>query len=139
MRIAGLVLALAAAGGPAGAGERLRDGEIERSFAGVTLDGVYRDGTFFSESYHEDGSIRYHDADGADSGEWSVRDGRFCTFYESQQGACFFVERDGANCFTFFAETQSGSGPSKPEPDWTSRGWNRSLPPTCPKAPEIAL
>ena len=47
-------------------------------------------------------SIRYHDVNGADSGEWSVKDDTFCTFYEGQEGACFFVERDGANCFTFF-------------------------------------
>ena len=30
----------------------------------VTLDGIYDDGTFFTETYFDDGSIRYHDASG---------------------------------------------------------------------------
>ncbi|MBN8999756.1 MAG: hypothetical protein J0H54_10280 [Rhizobiales bacterium] len=133
-----LFAAWLAAGGPAVAGERMPAGEIEKTFSGMTLDGIYADGTFFTETYKEDGSIRYHDPDGADSGQWSVDDGRFCTFYEASQGACFFVERDGANCFTFFAGEGSGDA-LKPAADWTSRGWNRELPPTCPKAPEVQL
>lgn len=132
-----LVVGLTAAGAAA-AGERMGEGAIEQALAGITLDGVYADGTFFSESYNADGSIRYHDPDGADSGEWSVQDGRFCTFYENSQGACFFVERDGANCFTFYEPDGDGDN-AKPKPDWTSRGWNRDLPPTCPKAPEVQL
>lgn len=134
----GWMLAALLLAGPAMAGERLPAAEIEKTFSEMTLDGTYADGSFFSETYNSDGTIRYHDPDGADSGEWSVRDGRFCTFYESAQGACFVVERDGANCFSFYAE--SGTAPdAKVDTDWTSRGWNRSLPPTCPKAPEIQL
>jgi len=132
-----LAAALAAAI-PAAAGERMAADEIEKALSGITLDGVYANGTFFSESYNADGTIRYHDPDGADSGEWSVQDGRFCTFYESAQGACFFVERDGANCFTFYEGDGEGED-AKPKADWTSRGWNRDLPPTCPKAPEVQL
>lgn len=123
---------------PALAGERVPEAELEGIFSGMTLDGVYADGTFFTEIYKDDGSIRYHDPDGSDSGEWSVQDGKFCTFYEASQGACFIVERDGANCYSFFVP--DGPGPdAKPEADWTSRGWNRELPPTCPKAPEVQL
>lgn len=123
---------------PASAGERVKGTELEGIFSGMTLDGIYADGTFFSESYKDDGSIRYHDPDGADSGEWSIEGERFCTFYENSQGACFFVERDGANCFSFYAPDGEGEN-AKPQADWTSRGWNRELPPTCPKAPEVQL
>ena len=47
--------------------------EIRRALVGITLDGIYPTGAFFSETYGEDGAIRYDDADGADKGEWSVR------------------------------------------------------------------
>ncbi|MCX5514329.1 hypothetical protein C3941_14745 [Kaistia algarum] len=134
----GAMLAALLVAGAAGAGERVPESEIERIFSGMTLDGTYANGSFFSETYNSDGTIRYHDPDGADSGEWSVKDGRFCTFYENAEGACFAVERDGANCFTFYAP--SGTSSDAPlNPDWTSRGWDTTLPPTCPKAPEVQL
>jgi len=121
------------------AGARVPEAEIAALFSGVTLDGIYNNGAFFSETYSEDGSVRYHDIDGSDSGQWSVRDGKFCTFYDSQEGACFFVERDGANCFTFFVPEETGSPDAGPAKDWTSRGWDRRKPSTCPTAPEIQL
>ena len=119
------------------AGDMMGEDEIQKTFAGMTLDGVYFNGQFFTETYHDDGSIRYSDSNGADSGEWSVKDGKFCTFYEGQEGACFQVQRDGANCFTFY----------EPDPDtgridlnnWTSRGWNRNSKSTCPTAPEVEI
>ncbi len=134
------VLAVAAIffldGAAAGAGKRLTEPEIVAAFTDITLDGVYYDGSYFTETYHEDGSIRYWDARAADSGEWSVQDDQFCTFYAGQQGACFFVQRDGDNCFTFF-EKDADTG--ELAADWTSRGWNRERPPTCPEAPEVGL
>ena len=126
------MLCFLAAASVSAAGERITGGDITRAFKGVTLDGIYFDGTYFTEVYHDDGTIRYWDADGADNGGWSVREGRFCTFYAGQQGACFFVVRDGDNCFTFY-ETEDF------ESDWTSRGWNRAMEPTCPTPPEVAL
>ena len=121
------------------ASQRVPESEIGTIFSGVTLDGIYLSGAFFSETYNDDGTVRYHDVDGSDSGQWSVRDGKFCTFYESQQGACFFVERDGANCFTFFVPEETGGPKAGPAKDWTSRGWDRRKPSTCPTAPEIHL
>jgi hypothetical protein len=119
------------------ASETMDAADIAKTFSGMTLDGVYYNGQFFTETYDDDGSIRYHDASGADSGEWSVRDGKFCTFYEDQEGACFEVERDGANCFTF-VEPDPDTGRIDPE-SWTSRGWSRAAKPTCPTAPEVAI
>lgn len=139
--LAGMASAILAAMAPsaAQAGERVPESEIARSLSGVTLDGIYNNGAFFSETYNEDGSVRYHDVNGSDSGQWTVQAGKFCTFYERQQGACFFVERDGTNCFTFFVPDEAGGENAGPAKEWTSRGWNRGKPPTCPTAPEIQL
>jgi len=117
------------------AGQRLFGFEIEKTFSGFTFDGIYDDGAFFSETYFEDGSIRYHDVDGADSGQWSVEGDTFCTFYEAAQGACFFVERDGENCFTFYEAVEETAGKLVPNDTWTSRAWNRDSDSTCPSPP----
>jgi len=130
-----LVLLAAAVVPGAAAGERMSGGELDRAFTGITLDGIYFNRTYFTEVYNEDRTIRYWDAAGADSGRWSIRDGLFCTFYEGQQGACFLVERDGDNCFTFFELDED----DRPLADWTSRGWNRDMPPTCPTPPAAAI
>lgn len=120
------------------AGRSMAGAEIERAFRGITLDGVYQDGSFFSETYFDDGSISYRDAEGIDSGDWSVENDLFCTFYVAQQGACFFVVREGVNCFTFF-ESERGFDGSIPRETWTSRGWNRHEEATCVKPPEAVL
>ena len=138
-RATALALLAALAATPAGAGERVAEADIADLLSGVTLDGIYNNGAFFSETYKEDGSVRYHDMDGADTGQWSVKDGKFCTFYESQEGACFFVERDGGNCFTFYVPDEKGGPDAGPAKQWTSRGWDRRKPSTCPTAPEIQL
>ena len=123
----------------ASAGQSMTAAEIDEVFYGITLDGIYNDGTFFSETYFEDGTIRYHDAAGADSGEWFTREDMFCTFYKDQQGACFFVVREGENCFTFFEPAAGESDAIVPSPDWTSRGWNRQREATCIKPPEAVI
>lgn len=119
----------------AAASERMFGFEMEKTFSGFTFDGIYDDGSFFSETYFEDGSIRYHDVDGADSGQWSVEGDTFCTFYEGSQGACFFVDRDGANCFTFYEAIEGEGGSWKPSETWTSRAWNRVSDSTCVTPP----
>ncbi len=135
-------LVLAATFGAAeagGSGQRMLGDEIRAALTGITLDGIYSDKLFFSETYFEDGLIRYHDVHGADSGEWTIEDDTFCTFYESLSGACFFVERDGDNCFSFFEAVEDENGALHPAPDWTSRGWNREKDSTCPTPPEAEI
>jgi hypothetical protein len=134
-----IVAALTLTAMTAEAGQSMVASEIETTFRGITLDGVYNDGTFFSETYFDDGSIRYHDAGGADTGDWSVRDDMFCTFYEAQQGACFFVEREGPNCFVFFEPVRDADGHLMPRETWTSRGWNREDAATCTDPPEAVI
>jgi hypothetical protein len=126
-----LVLAVPAAG----ASERMFGFEMEKAFSGFTFDGIYDDGSFFSETYFEDGSIRYHDVDGADSGQWSVESDTFCTFYEDSQGACFFVEREGENCYTFYEAVEGEGGAPVASETWTSRAWNRDSDSTCVTPP----
>lgn len=121
------------------AGRTMAASEIETTFRGITLDGVYNDGSFFTETYFDDGTIRYHDASGADSGDWSVQGNLFCTFYEMQIGSCFFVVREGDNCFTFFEPVRGPGGEIVPRESWTSRGWNRKHKATCIKPPEAVI
>ncbi len=135
LRTPATILALLIAPAAALAGERMFGFEMEKTFSGRTLDGVYENGSFFSETYFEDGSIRYHDIEGADSGQWAVEDDTFCTFYESAAGACFFVERDGENCFTFYQALEGDGGRLVPDTEWTSRGWRRGADSTCDTPP----
>jgi hypothetical protein len=134
--IAMLVLAFSVAA--VSAGETMTPGDIAKTFSGMTLDGIYFNNTYFTETYNDDGTIRYHDTSSADSGKWFVRKGQFCTFYDGQEGACFTVEKDGANCFTFYEEDPDTG---KIDHDrWTSRGWNRAAgKATCPTAPEVEI
>jgi hypothetical protein len=113
------------------AGALLGNDDLTRTFPGMTLDGVYKDGGFFSETYAPDGTIRYLDANGRGEGNWSVRDGAFCTFYTKQEGSCFFVRQEGANCFAFFEPKAGPAGTRVPRDEWTSRGWSRASPSTC--------
>jgi hypothetical protein len=117
------------------AAERMFGFEMEKAFSGFTFDGIYDNGSFFSETYFEDGSIRYHDVNGADSGQWSVEGDTFCTFYEGSEGACFFVERDGANCYTFYEAVEGEGGGLSASDAWTSRAWNREGDSTCQTPP----
>ncbi len=130
-----MLLVLAAT--TAAASDTMNASQIEQALGGIILDGIYADGTYFTEAYHDDHTIRYWDADGAASGEWSIEDGLFCTFYENLEGACFAVEGDGDNCFTFFE--MDPDNPAVPLEEWTSRGWNRARPSTCSTRPEVAL
>lgn len=106
---------------------------IRQAFAGVTLAGIYADGVWFRESYAGDGAIDYTDDRGSDRGRWSVIGNIFCTFYDKLAGGCFAVERESANCFTFYSVDIL----ARRAEAWTAHGWNTASPATCP-APEVA-
>ncbi len=137
LRMAIAAAVVLAASPVAMAQDRMGAEDLEAMLDGITLDGIYANGTYFTEAYHDDHTIRYWDANGADSGEWSIENGLFCTFYDSQQGACFAVQRDGDNCFSFFEMDRND--PTGPLANWNSRGWNRARQSTCPSAPEVSL
>ena len=136
-RLALLLLAVSAQ--PALAGEQMKGGDIAAALSGITLDGIYNDRSYFTETYNDDGSIRYHDTRRSDTGQWSVKGDTFCTFYEEQSGACFYVVRDGENCFTFHEAVEGTDGKLGPRETWTSRGWNRAARDTCPTRPETEI
>jgi hypothetical protein len=122
---------VAASPGIAGAGERLDAATLAKVFRGVSVLGFYRDGSVFTETYREDGSIRYFDNSGTAGGTWSIKDGKFCTIYKEIEGSCFVVEREGANCFTFFAPDPQTNKIDRE--GWSARVWNpQNGKRTCP-------
>jgi hypothetical protein len=115
------------------AGERqaMNRADILAALPGMTMTGSYADGVKFTETYAPDKSIAYQDDRGADTGNWFEKDGMFCTFYLSLQGACFKVVRTGANCYEYYvAEGQDGVK-SEPAVSWNSVGWDVKQPSTC--------
>ena len=135
-------LALAIATVPAAAGERMNAEDLEQALspASRSTASIANGDLLLRELQCEDGTIRYHDPDRRGfSGEWSGSEtGASAPSMKAPQGACFFVERDGANCFTFTAAEEKDGRPV-PQKDWASRGWDRTKPSTCPTAPEIQL
>ena len=111
--------------------------EILAALPGMTMTGSYADGVRFTETYSPDKSIAYQDDRGSDTGNWFEKDGLFCTFYVSLQGACFKVVRTGANCYEYYvAEGQDGVK-SEPAANWNSVGWDVKHPSTCDLADKI--
>jgi hypothetical protein len=63
----------------------------------------------------------------------------FCTRYDRQAGACFYISRNGTNCFTFYQQVPGKNLRDIPTDNWDARGWNRDHPSTCPKKPEVEI
>ena len=127
--------------GAASAGERLSGRDLAPIFAGERIDGVYQDGSRFTETYAKDGRTDYREGGRASSGQWSVRGDLFCTFYEAPDmpGGCFVVVRDSANCFDSFAveneeEARSIVGDRRA---WSARAWQADAISTCEGVPTI--
>ena len=113
--------------------QMLGEAELAEVFSGHEIAGTYGDGSTFRERYDVDGSLSYSDAKGEAGGQWFVRDGTFCTFYEDLQGGCFTVERMGRNCFDFYFVTSlPGSIPGGEKPKYTARAALTDAPSTCP-------
>ena len=126
--------ALCAATG-AEAGQRLFGFELEKTFSGFTSTASTMTARSSARPISRTARSATTTSNGADSGQWSVEGDTFCTFYESAQGACFFVERDGENCFTFYEAVEGAGGALSPSETWTSRGWNRESDSTCTTPP----
>ncbi len=124
------VVFLLAADGP----RALSGTGIIQAFDGKTITGAYVDGVAFREAYHADGTLSYVDVRGSFTGQWSVRNNLFCTFYADIAGACFRIEKINSNCFEFFAaaETESEALNPRGKPRYTARASVVGLPDTCP-------
>jgi hypothetical protein len=114
--------------------------ELIATFDGKTVSGAYGDGTPVRETYAVGGGITYWDSTWGDrTGNWSVVNGLFCTFYDGMAGGCFRVERIGANCFDFFASASSEEEALNPgtRQDYTARVSIEGATSTCPE--ELAV
>lgn len=107
---------------------------IIAAFDGKTVAGAYADGLAFRESYFNGGAIDYWDPRGAATGQWSVVNNLFCTFYDTMAGACFRIEQVSANCFDYFAaaDTQEQALTPDSKPRYTARGSVSGVKSTCP-------
>lgn len=112
--------------------------QLSATFRGMTMIGKYADGTNFKETYHEDGSITYLDDASSDKGRWFVRGQLFCTFYDTANGACFAVQKSGANCYEYFIQQEESGSPSADQGAWNSIGWDETKPSTCDLSPKTA-
>ncbi len=129
-----LLAALTVAALPAPAVERwMTESELSEAFSGKTLDGAYQSGRTFTETYRQDGRLRYRDDGRASDGHWSVTAGTFCTIYDDDPtGGCFRVHREGANCFEFYFVARTEEQAKTPHgPSWTARAWISGVKSTC--------
>lgn len=107
--------------------------EIRDALAGKVIDGHYRNGRTFTETYLAGGRISYTDQVRSSGGRWSLVNGSFCTIYDGDSsGGCFRVHRAGSNCFEFYFVARTEEQALKPgDPSWTARGWLKDVKSTC--------
>lgn len=112
----------------------LQGPEIIAAFEGKTVAGAYADGLAFRESYAAGGAIDYWDPRTASTGQWSVVNNLFCTFYTSMNGGCFRIVQVSANCFDFYAAADTAREALDPakRADYTARGSVQGVASTCP-------
>jgi hypothetical protein len=109
--------------------------EIIATFEGKTVTGAYADGTAVRETYLVGGAIDYWDPlYGNRTGQWSIVNSLFCTFYDGMTGGCFRIERLSENCFDYFAQASSEQEALNPtdKPRYTARAFIEGKPSTCP-------
>lgn len=116
--------------------------EMRAAFSGQTIEGVYRSGRTFKESYLADGRLSYDERSRHHTGHWSVINGTFCTIYDtSVTGGCFRVQKISANCFEFYFQTRDEAAAAEPDkhgqPTWTAQAWRTSALSTCKERPSV--
>jgi hypothetical protein len=112
----------------------LQGAEIIAAFDGQTVEGAYKDGLAFRETYFTGGKIDYWDPRAASGGQWSVVNDLFCTFYTAMSGGCFRIVQVSANCFDFYAAADSEREAMEDgkRSDYTARGAVKGKASTCP-------
>jgi len=97
---------------PAQAGELLGADQLRDQLGGHAVAGYYlADKKPFAEAYNPDGSIDYSDTDTSETGHWTVKAGTFCTDYDHMNGGCWYVLKQGPNCYEFYDANPSGPAP----------------------------
>lgn len=111
------------------------DSDLSAAFKAKTVNGHYKNGDRFTETYAVDGSVAYRDDGRESGGHWSVESGTFCTIYDDDPaGGCFRVKRAGSNCYEFYfvarTEAEASQGRTK-KPDWVAQAWFKDQVSTC--------
>ena len=112
----------------------MADSDLQRVFSGAEVDGEYRSGRTFTESYKVGGRVLYSEGPEEMGGRWSVTAGSFCTIYDDDpSGGCYRVRQESLNCFEFYfvARTEERAKDDPGPPSWTARVWLRGKPATC--------
>lgn len=118
----------------------MSEADLEATFAGKTIAGLYPNGRGFVETYHLGGRVLYRDDLRRVFGRWHVASGTFCTIYDGDNtGGCYSVRRMGKNCFEFyFMSRKDGGARQRPEqPTWTAQAWLSDTPSTCVAGAEV--
>lgn len=117
----------------------MSEADLETTFAGKTIAGLYPNGRGFLETFHVGGRVHYRDDIRRVSGNWHVKSGTFCTIYDGENtGGCYSVRRMGENCFEFYFISRNEGARRRPEePTWTAQAWLSDTPSTCVAGAEV--
>jgi len=115
------------------------DADLETTFSGKTIAGLYPSGRGFVETFRIGGRVQYQDDRRRVSGRWTINSGNFCTIYEGDNtGGCYSVRRMGKNCFEFYFISRTENTKRRPEePTWTAQAWLSDATSTCVAGSEV--
>jgi hypothetical protein len=134
----------AAKAGPIG--PWMTEANMRAEFIGKTLDGHYRGGVTWTETYRTEGRLNYREKLRRAEGTWYFRGLVFCTFYDAPyrpqlNGGCWTVIKASANCYEFYPsglrDLQETDTPPAPIYPWSARGWRTDEPSTCMEKPMV--
>ncbi len=139
MLLATWVWAMSVASSGSSASLWMNEADLETTFNGKTIAGLYPSGRAFVETFRRGGRVHYRDDLRRVSGQWTISSGNFCTFYEGDNtGGCYSVRRMGENCFEFYFISRSEGTRRRPEePTWTAQAWLSDSPSTCVAGAEV--
>lgn len=148
VKLARVLAALAMLGGAAALAEEDRSGlawmsgeDIQRTFSGQALTGLYPSQRAWSETIGTDGTTDYREGANHWQGRWWVRGREFCFSYPPPGvGGCFRITQISANCYELYEHTGEAGGDEMP-PDiadlWNGRMWHADRPTTCEARPSV--
>ncbi len=140
--IVGWMLCLLAVGANAAAPKWMNNGALRQAFSGQAIEGHYRDGRMFVETYGSDHRLEYVEGSRTQTGYWTIVAGTFCTIYEGiLSGGCFRVHQLSVNCYEFYFQARNERSAADIEkrrkPSWTARAWRRNAVSTCQERPTV--
>ena len=121
--------------------DMMGESQIRGALAGKSVDGVYPSGEAWSETYHADGRIDYHESNRKLTGRWTIEGFVFCTLYDGGHGGgCWRVRATGENCFVFHLTSRANARrnvKSLVATQWGAMAWQPGKPSTCEGRPTV--